>query len=61
MKGKRLNTLECRNGLWFENGKILRKRDYILHCNCNDGTSMISCLTGSKYRLKRNTFVYHAR
>lgn len=61
MKGNRLNTLECRNGLWFENGKILRKRDYILHCNCNDGTSMISCLTGSKYRLRNDVFVYRSR
>lgn len=50
-------TLELRNGKWFENGKLLLKKNYIYHANGKDGPMIISCITGQLYRLRNFTGV----
>lgn len=46
------NKLVNRNGRWFENGKLLLKKEYIFHASCHDGESIYSCRTNEKYRLR---------
>lgn len=41
-----------RNGILYENGRALRKKDYIFYGDCFDGSSIISGVTGQKYKLK---------
>ena len=54
---RRKKNLIFKNGRWYENGKLLPKKDYIYHADCHDGECIISCLTGQKYRLKEATYV----
>ena len=54
-KRKEHNVLELRNGTWFENGKWLRKKDYIYHASGRDGPMIISGRTGQLYRLRNFT------
>lgn len=50
-KVTRPNILVLKNGRWYENGKCLYKKDYIYHASASEGASIISCITGQKYRL----------
>jgi len=48
---KSKNTLELRNGRWFENGRWLPKKDYIFRSDCTEGSSITSCITDEVYRI----------
>lgn len=54
---KKKNKLEWRNGRYFENGKLLTKKDYILHFSAHDVNSVVSCRTGQKYRLTQINYI----
>ena len=54
---KPTNKLVRRNGRWFENGRYLPKKDYIFHSDAHDGESIISCITGQKYKLSDERMV----
>ena len=51
------NKIVCKNGRWFENGKWLQKKDYIFHADSNEGEYIISCITGTKYRIRDAVFI----
>lgn len=51
------NTLEYRNGRLYENGKMLRRKDYIFHADAHESEVIISCVTGQKYRLRGASYV----
>lgn len=55
-KTKPQNKLECKDGRYFENGRFLPKKDYILHFSSNDVTNVVSCRTGQKYRTNQIIF-----
>ena len=51
-KTKEHNTLELKNGRWYENGKWLPQKDYIYHASAKDGPSIVSGITNQLYRLR---------
>lgn len=55
MKNKRRtrNVLELHDdGRWFENGRMLRRKDYIYRADCLEGSSILSKITNEFYRLR---------
>lgn len=54
---KKKNRLIYKNGRWYENGKLLPKKNYIFHADAHEGECIISCLTGQKYRLREAIYV----
>lgn len=54
---KRKKKLVCKNGRWYENGKLLHKKDYIYHADCHEGEYIISCITSMKYRIRDAIFI----
>lgn len=56
MKRKKAR-LVFKNGHWYEDGKLLRKKDYIYHSSAHEGEYIISCITCNKYRLKEAIYV----
>ena len=57
MEQKRKNRLIWKNGRWYENGKLLTKKNYIYHADSHEGECVISCLTGQKYRIREAIYV----
>lgn len=50
MKRRRLrNRLECRNGRWYENGKPLKKKEYIFHASAHERSYILT--DNGKYRV----------
>ena len=44
-------SLVCKNGRFYENGKMLRKQDYAECYSAHEPNYILSFLTGCKYRL----------
>jgi len=54
---KKRRRLVWKNNRWYEDGKPLRKHDYIFHADAHEGECIISCLTGQKYRIREAIFM----
>lgn len=46
---RRKKILVCKNGRYYENGKLLRKRDYAECYSAHEQDYILSYLTGQKY------------
>ena len=55
---KKKDKLVYKNGRLYENGKYLPKKNYVFHADAHDGESIISLITGQKYRLRGNMVTY---
>lgn len=44
-----VNKLERKNGRWYENGKPLRKKDYIFHASAHERAYVLT--DNGKYRV----------
>ena len=51
------HRLIYKNGRWYEDERWLPKKDYIFHADSNEGECIISCVTGTKYRIRDAVFI----
>ena len=49
------SRLVCKDGRWYEDGKLLRKKDYIFHSDCHEGEVIVT--KKEKYRLREAIYV----
>ena len=47
--------LICKNGHWYEDGKLLRRKDYIFQADCHEGEIIIT--QKNKYRIREAIYV----